>query len=52
MSNNEFMNISNERDRWRAMAVNACSRQTPHDDDDGDGGSDGGGGSGGDLYTA
>ena len=26
MSNNQFMNASRDRDRWRAMAVNACSR--------------------------
>ena len=27
MSNNQFMNASNDRDRWKAMAVDACSRQ-------------------------
>ena len=27
MKNYEFMNASSERDGWRAMAINACSRQ-------------------------
>ena len=27
ISNNKFMNASCERDGWKAMAVNACSRQ-------------------------
>ena len=27
LNNNQFMNASNERERWKTMAVNACSRR-------------------------